>query len=476
MPRTGNTTSPIDSTVDDGGSEERAARAVPALTIAWALAEPHRVGEVAIFSGSGRSFLGRGGDDELDQVVFARVRPGVVERTGSLAGNHLSRRQIAIEVSGDDVEIENVGKLRMSVNGVEKKRATLAAGDVVSLHRHSAFVFGLRPARMPKLGADYPPCGFGEPDAFGIVGESAACWEMREQLALLARFDEHTLVLGESGTGKELAARAVHALSRRARGPFVARNAATIPDALVEAEVYGNRKDFPNAGMPESDGLIGAARGGTLFLDEIAEITAARQAPLLRVFDRDGSYHRLGDPKPRKADVRFVCATNRSPGELKSDFAARLTLRVELPPLDARREDIALVARHVVLDDAQRNPDAVGRFVRRDGRRPEIAIDPAFLLRLLRLEYPTNVRDLVRVLRQSVTASRGDVLEAPPNLDDDRSGVVAVSDASAGISEADMRLALERQRWNLTHAAEQLGITRYKLMRLMRKYGLRDAG
>ncbi len=365
----------------------------------------------------------------------------------------------------------------MSVNGVEKKRAVLAPGDVVSFAGHSGFVFGFRPARMPKLGADYPARGFGEPDAFGIVGESAACWEMREQLALLARFDEHTLVLGESGTGKELAARAVHSLSRRARGPFVARNAATIPEALVEAEVYGNRKDFPNAGMPESDGLIGAARGGTLFLDEIAEITAARQAPLLRVFDRDGSYHRLGDPKPRKADVRFVCATNRSPGELKSDFAARLTLRVELPPLDARREDIALVVRHIVLDDAERNPDAVGRFVRRDGRRPEIAIDPAFLARLVRLEYPTNVRDLVRVLRQSMTASRGDTLEAPPNLDDDRSGVVAVPDAaSAGISEADMRMALERQRWNLTRAAEQLGITRFKLMRLMRKYGLRDAG
>ena len=131
------------------------------------------------------------------------------------------------------------------------------------------------------------------------------------------------LVRGESGTGKELCAAAIHGLSARGARPLVARNAATFPAGLVDAELFGNAKNYPNPGTAERDGLIGEADGTTLFLDEIGELPAAPQAHLLRVLDRNGEYQRLGDSRPRCADLRVVAATDRAVSELKHDFAAR---------------------------------------------------------------------------------------------------------------------------------------------------------
>ncbi len=471
--RSGNTTSPIASTYDGGRPDERKPSLIPALTVVWALAEPHRVGEVALFPGNGRYHLGR--DDEADQAVLVRLRPGRTERTGPLAGDHLSRRQICIDVSNNEIVVENVGRLRMLINGEEKKHAALAVGDVVALHKHSGFVLSMRPAALPKLTADYPPCAFGEADRFGIVGESHAAWELREQLARFARFDEHVLVLGESGTGKELAARALWSLSSRARGPFVDRSAATLPSELVAAEVFGNRKDFPNPGMPDSEGLLGAARTGVLFLDEIGEISQPMQAAFLRVLDRGASYQRLGDPKPRHADVRFVCATNRAPAELKHDFAARLSLRIELPPLDARREDIPLIARQLVLEAAAHSPEAAERFVRRSGPRPEVNFDPALLTQFLQMDCPTNIRDLVLAIREAMTATPDDRLRSVTKNARARTTQAPPPDPNdaAPDEKARLRAELERHHWHVTRAAEALGLTRYALARAIKKYGLR---
>src|SRR6185503_2792109 len=148
-------------------------------------------------------------------------------------------------------------------------------------------------------------------------------------------------------------------------------------------------------------------------LDEIGEISQPMQAAFLRVFDPGASYQRLGDPKPRKADVRFVCATNRAPGELKHDFAARFEQRVELPPLDARREDIPLLARALLLEAAARSAAAAPRFVRTVGRRQEANLDAGFVTHMVQRDYPANMRDLARVLRESMAASRDFVLRAP---------------------------------------------------------------
>src|SRR5262249_46286359 len=152
---------------------------------------------------------------------------------------------------------------------------------------------------------------FGRADADGFVGESPAAWDLRDRLAFIGPQAGHVLLVGESGVGKELAARALHARSRRSRRPLVSRNAATLPEALIDAELFGHARDYPNAGMPERAGLVGEADGGTLFLDEIGELPEARQAHLLRLLD-GGEYQRLGDPRVRRADVRFIAATNRA--------------------------------------------------------------------------------------------------------------------------------------------------------------------
>jgi len=122
MPHSGNTTSDPEST-QTGGAPADTAKVVPAFTLIWCASEPHRVGETALFHGGGRYFVGRG-DDELDAAVFVRLRAGLIERTGPLAGNSMSRRQVQVDVSGDEVEIENVGRLALKVNGTETKRAS----------------------------------------------------------------------------------------------------------------------------------------------------------------------------------------------------------------------------------------------------------------------------------------------------------------------------------------------------------------
>ena len=159
---------------------------------------------------------------------------------------------------------------------------------------------------------------FGSADPSGYVGESPQAWNLRDEVALAAARREHVLILGESGTGKELVAQAVHALGARATRRFVARNAATVPSGIIDAELFGSAANYPNAGMPERPGLVGEADGSTLFLDEIGELPTELQTHLLRLLD-GGDYQRLGDARRRTANLRVVAATNRPMGQLKPD-------------------------------------------------------------------------------------------------------------------------------------------------------------
>lgn len=139
------------------------------------------------------------------------------------------------------------------------------------------------------------------------------------------------LITGESGTEKELAAGAIHARSRRGKNVLVAHNAATFPAGLIDAELFGNPKHYPNTGMPERPGLVGEADGGVLFLDEIGELPLEMRARLLRLLDAGGEYRRLGEAKGRRSDFRLVATTNRDASMLKHDLLSRLKVRVALP-------------------------------------------------------------------------------------------------------------------------------------------------
>ncbi|MGA2450421.1 MAG: sigma 54-interacting transcriptional regulator [Polyangiaceae bacterium] len=468
----------------DGGPASIQATETPrifALAIAWCARDPSRVGEIAVVARSGLPLvLGRGqGDGPTARLRFFRQRPGVMAPTPPLDGAGLSRRQLVLRAREDAIELERVGQCRVRVNGAESDSALLRDGDVVYVRRELLLCVVLRPPIVPtarhfRSGADH---AFGEADRLGIVGESAAAYRLRESVAFAAKANVHTLVVGESGTGKELAARAIHVLSPRSKRAFVARNAATLPAGLVDAELFGNLRNYPNPGMPERPGLIGEADGGTLFLDEIAELPQELQARLLRVLDAGGEYQRLGDSSPRRSDFRLVGATNRDPSALKHDVLARFALRVAVPSLAERREDVPLLLRSLALRAASKSPELLGRFVARDASGGQyVRVSPAVVEHALCQTWPSNVRGLEALLWSCVAESPGDTIELASAL---RSSIPSTPSPpvetrpAAEPTAEDVRQALQREDGSVTRAARALGLSsRYALYRLMKKHGL----
>ena len=341
---------------------ERGSAPIPALVIAWSAVQPDRVGQVGFLPANGdERILGRGpalDDDSAPRLFFARQRPGTARAGTEILGPQISRRQLTLRLHKGEIVVERIGSCPTSINGHRVTSGVLRPGDTISLKDQLVLVCVERPTRMPpvssfpmhKIGA------FGEPDVVGMVGESPVAWKLRDDIAFVAGAVGHILVLGESGVGKEVAAHAIHTFSGRGARKLVARSAATIPDTLIDAELFGNVGNYPNPGMRDRPGLIGEADRSALFLDEIGELPQPLQARLLRVLDSGGEYSRLGEAKSRRADFRLIAATNRGTDELKHDFAARFTLRVEIPGLNERREDIPLLVRFLLSRAAAEIP------------------------------------------------------------------------------------------------------------------------
>lgn len=462
-------------------------RDVPALVVAWSAEEPGRVGEVT-FAGSlsATVVLGRGDDGAPDRARFFRQRPQQLEGTGPIEGSAISRRQLVLRPFAAGIEIERVGRCPLLVNGVAAERALLTPGDTVLLKGQMLFYCAMRRRKLPGL--RYFPeeawARFGETDALGILGESPVVWRLRDQIAFAAKSASHVLIRGDSGTGKELAANAIHRLSARATRSVVSRNAATFPSGLIDAELFGNAKNYPNPGMPERPGLIGQANGGTLFLDEIGELPRDMQAHLLRVLDDGGEYQRLGEATSRRSDLRIIGATNRARSSLKHDLLARLAVRIEMPPLDARREDIPLLVRHLLLKTARRSPEIGEKFVALVAGRPEPRVDPALVDALLRRGYGSNVRELDSLLLGAMGTSPSDVVALPsgagvawPEETPSSAARPAPLQVSPELTPEAIRACIHREDGNVRRAARALGLpSRYVLYRLMRKHGIEIGG
>lgn len=449
--------------IDDTPEPER-----PALVVLWSRSEPDRVGEVVLMPRrAGTWVLGRKDQPASARLGLHQQRPGRNVPTGELRSARLSRTQLKIQRDGAGaLAVENVGKLAMRVNSREQQRARLQPGDLLELDRALLLMCVMRPEVLPGTHLSLPP--FGAADADGIVGESPVAWELRRHIALCAETSGHVLIQGPSGAGKELVAQAIHRRSHPRRD-LVSRNAATFPEGILDAELFGNLRDYPNPGMPARPGAVGEADGGSLFLDEIGETSHSMQAHLLRVLD-SGEYQRLGESRSRNARFRLIGATNRDLETLKHDFLARFPRRIALEGLNQRAEDIPQIARHLLQRFAAENP---GLF---PGGIPRM--HPGLVQALVLRRYTTHVREVSRLLWASVerwklrggkylTPDKSDQPAPPPAAEAPRApqeltreDVLAAYRRFGGVQARVPAFLGLRDRFQLARLEKKLGITR----------------
>jgi DNA-binding NtrC family response regulator len=451
---------------------------IPHLVIAWFLDEPERTGQVVRIDR--RAFLGRpsAAEDTGELLRFHTERPGSSRPAQALSSTAVSRRQLDFEPLPDGrVRVQCVGRRSLFHNGAHVTECVVEAGDTLTLELTAVFLVDARPVALPALRHHPDPrFPFGHPDPHGLVGETPVAWKLREELAAAAASPAHVLLLGGSGAGKELAATVIHRLSPRSAGPFVARNAATLPESLLDAELFGSARNYPNQGAPERPGLIGAAHGGILFLDEIGELPEAHHAHLLRVVDAGGEYHRLGESQARRSDLRLVAATNRGADALKPDFLARFTHRIQIPGLSARRADIPFLIRELVARGVSAVPALGAKFCDGDPRRPRL--DPSLVESLVRHDYAFHTRELERLLAVALSTSPTNYIAATPEFLSELR-IVESEGAAVPTGERESEFGRERIARVLSEvdgkvmvAAERLGVSRHALRRLMQKHGI----
>ncbi len=442
--------------------------------VLWNTDEPGTIGAfLPIVAGATAStqVLGRGAarpSDEHARLVAVRQRPQRNEPLPPFESPSLSRTQLLIRrVAPERLELVNVGRRRLFVNGKPVEELEVGPGDVVELGVQLTLLCAMRPRQFDEFapGLSFP---FGEPDPHGIVGESLAAWNLRRELAFTAPRGGHVLVAGNTGTGKELVARAIHSTSKRS-GPLVARNAATFPETLVDAELFGNMKGYPNPGMPERKGLFGAANTGTLFLDEFGDLPSGAQAHMLRVLD-DGEYHRLGEASARRSDFRLIAATNRPEATLRADIVARFEFRLRTPDLVERREDIPLIARHLLRLMYADDPELRQRFLLPNGL-PRLG--SGFVRLLVQQNYGANVRELRNLLWRSVSTSRGDSLQWPEPPPPDAMPAASNAPSDGEFTGSELQRALDANNGSIEKTWRTLGLSnRHVLNRLLRKHGV----
>lgn len=304
-----------------------------------------------------------------------------------------------------------------------------------------------------------------------IVGESPQIKKIKQIILKVADGDFPVLIEGESGTGKELVALAIHNLSSRSKGPFVAVNCAAIPEGLIESELFGYKRGAFTGAIRDHEGLFRAAQGGTLFLDEIVEMPPRVQVKLLRAL-QDGEVRSIGETRSYRAQVRIIAATNTkiedalSSGRLRYDLYYRLSfVLLRLPPLRDRLDDLPLLVDHFII------------LFNRKFRKKVRGITPEALDTLIYHQWPGNIRELENAIGRAFALSSSDIItlaDLPQELKDGRE--LGVKEGIISVREAEKELiqrALTETNGNKTRAARLLGIGRKTLYVKMKKYNIK---
>ena len=306
-----------------------------------------------------------------------------------------------------------------------------------------------------------------------IVGRSKAITDVLSTIERIAKTNASVLITGESGTGKELIAETIHRNSRRARNSFVKVNLGGISHTLFESEMFGHKKGAFTDATSDRVGRFELADKGTIFLDELGELDLACQVKLLRVL-QEQTFEVLGDSRPRKVDIRVVCATNADLTKMvaertfREDLYYRINLiTLHLPPLRERREDIPLLVRHFASLATESN------------NMPKIDITDEAMEYLRRQPFPGNVRELKTLVERAILMSGTSVLTAQDfQLANNISpaSFKPIPTTAMTLDEAErVRIveAMEKYDGNMTQVAASLGISRQALYRRLEKYGLK---
>ena len=319
-----------------------------------------------------------------------------------------------------------------------------------------------------------------------IVGKSKKMQEIYRVIVKVAPTESTVLIYGQSGTGKELIARAIHFNSLRRDKQFVTVDCAVLSENLLESELFGHIRGSFTGAVTTKPGLFEIADGGTVFLDEVGNISLAIQAKLLRVL-QEREFTPVGGTKVKKVDIRLIAATNKSLEKMikeetfREDLYYRLNIvPISLPSLKERQEDIPLLAGHFL----KKYSEEMGKTVK--------GFAPGAMERLLRYPWPGNVRELENVIERSVVMTDGEMVGSEHLIlskEQEKGEVeIEVPFTSDGLKELKKHLreravedverafvlnALERNNWNVTKAAEEVGMLRPNFQALMRKYNLR---
>jgi nitrogen regulation protein NR(I) len=358
----------------------------------------------------------------------------------------------------------------------------------------------LKAARDMKQVVSYQPLLESEDYELGIVGRSEPMQQVFKLIGQLAASDATALITGESGTGKELVARAIYHHSNRSQHPFLAVNCAAIPEQLLESELFGHERGAFTGATMQRIGKFEQCNHGTLFLDEIGDMTPATQTKILRVL-QSGTFERVGGNQPIKADVRIIAATNKpleqavAARQFREDLFYRLNVvRIHIPPLRERREDIRLLVNYFLKKFAKDQPG------------PPRSIAPVVLKALEKYHWPGNVRELENIVRRALVMSKGEAilltdlpaevsgviqpgaLSGPMSVPVGEAGAADVTNLARQLfqwarREPKMKIipaverelviqALKETEGNQVHAAKLLGITRATLRKRVEKFGI----
>lgn len=422
----------------------------------------------------------RGEDLALSRSVIQLVREHrsgiVIEnacqdprlKTAASVVNLSLRSVLAVPLWGGKQVIGTIYLENRSVSGVFSKRHldfALLSAEILSRFLEKIGEFETPLEEFRKIKEDFK--------FSGIAGKSKALMEVLQKVVVVSNSDLPVLIMGETGTGKELIARAIHENSPRRRKRFVTINCASVPSSLMESEFFGYKKGAFTGASSSRAGKFLMANGGTVFLDEIGDLPLELQAKLLRTL-QFGEIYPLGSDEKVTVDVRIIAATNRNlekmveEGSFREDLFYRLNIfPINVPPLRKRKEDILEIAKFILGEGWE--------------------ITPAALSLLLSYDYPGNVRELENFLKYVKVVSKDkiiDIEDLPEKLKEGKRAFEGFQQMRQALKNLPfeerenlerlfLRQSLERNHWNISKTAREIGVSRRHLYRLMDHHNLR---